>query len=668
MSKEDFVMVNNIIDYIDPKTGISMNMKIMLPVSISLDKCSYEKTLLLINIYEPRVNNSLKVSLYINHTFSLMRQLNSFFKSGPIDAFKLGGCVRILRYSKKSRSELLFNFSYDYEENTPYISMTIINTLSAINKLTIPLSYDIFICISELLKEYTTNFLRIDSGLKSSLAIHKFSNIITTKISNISENLNAGINKISRHINDVMISEDSTNEDYDEYLDLNVSDECKSDGNIAVDMQNIFDNRCKQTKMFENIRLPEISDIQTSNHMTISSKLFMTNFLQCRIDRLDEWIAAFISTTSNSSELMFAPIDIIMNQCGIKKDDISDIVNTYGYYRMQYGMMEIIKIGIRDYIMKQNSDKFLMKKIPPIKFSKVIDKQHCLYDMTKEMITIYLLYNMIVNRYFKWIENNSVEKKTIYECNRNLFVLKILFTPFILSLKMEDDFIDEMTIEYERCKECGLFNSMEKKYGELTLGGKLIMTLEIFLENFKPFYKKLKNTKTFNFDTYEEVNIIFKQFDIPIPNIDIVSDLDIRKAIFPENKKEILTKKNDIKKNIIERDIVHMDIRDPILDIFLNAGSQYINAELLNNINNNCKSFDDLSKFMLKCDIPDELFKIKRVLEIDNSLKDKSSILKLAKLLKEDDDITKTRIMNDNIVETSINDIDLVDIINHEDI
>jgi len=661
LEKESLFLQNHLMEYTDPRTSISMKMSTSTVIRSDDKWESYEPTMLTVAILDPRTGyKSIRASLCIHHIYDLINQVTNFMKVGPEQAFITGGNVSVVKYLKKSKAELLFNLAYDHENRKPAITMIVTNSVSTVGKLTIPVDFLTFKTMIELMKQYTNSFITVDTGTKTILTLNRLMGKITT----INSNITAGFDRLTKELRNLSISQSPPSseqfeiEEYDNSMD-EIEEEQDVENDKSADAGIEFNKLCTVSNTFEDIELPDIPDDSgdsTKKEKRINpSKPFVNNFLNCDINRLREWSASFISSNKKSDLKIFTPIDMITSTCNISDDIMMEYSNTEGYYLMQYGMIKAIKDGVKHALV--TGEGYPAKKVPIIKFHKSISKGDPLFEISKEILSIYIIYDMLVNKYFTWIDTNDADMKVVDEYRRTLYTMRILFAPFLFSLDINKSFEDEIEIEYNRCKTCGVLDIVEKEYADLTLGSILAVDLKMFKNSYDRIAKIITGTPAKKFTTTKEVYTIFEKHGIDKPDTDILLPEDIKTALTKTPSKP---KQKTQKEVIKEAPVTKMDEK---MKLFLECLKGYAEEYLLGDLKNNCKKFEDVSAFMQHRDIPAQMFKIKRAMEIDNTLKDRRSVLKIAKLLKEEDDVSQSRVLQDIPSDNNFEDVDLQSVI-----
>jgi hypothetical protein len=217
---------------------------------------------------------------------------------------------------------------------------------------------------------------------------------------------------------------------------------------------------------------------------------------------------------------------------------------------------------------------------------------------------------------------------------------------------MSDNILDDLSKEYDKCEMCGMFDVIKEKYSSSSYGGKLGISKEIFDNCSKSFINILSDKETSKFENYDDVLDLCKQYNIDIPELKIKNGIDIKNYVFYKDEKE-----SDVDKELV----IHNDIEDTEdcldkqLDIFLDCIKSIVDTKLIKDIKKSCRKYSDLVGFFKTKDIPHEIFKIKRVMDLNPTIT-KSQILKKSKLLKESEDVTESRVMQEDSVDSVNNE------------
>lgn len=618
---------NQIFSYKDLSTGEYLDVCIDTSSSSDNYRLGFNTTQICFSIYDSRLNKTMsKISMCLRYQ-NVMKLSNNISMLNMNTVFDTGCTINITQYNHKSKKELVLTFGYNTNKER-LIQLSIIDNTTQRGNATINLDIQSFLSISSILKNFSNNYLKTDIGIKQ-----LFINCKILDRLNELNNLEQPTKIIKEYNNDV----NDINDNEDDAIDL---DEYKDEPTEPSDIQQDFLDVCKKTDMFSNVDLDMDIKIDKPAKINKVDKQFIGSFLNYDLTKLNEWATSFICLTEKTDSHSFSPFDIIMNIGHINYNDRKKYTNDFGYYPMQYGLLYLLKTIVKNAIVTGDYPK----NVPAIKFGNTISKGTDLYKLAQEILVVFLIYSFVVNNYVNF---KNIDHMKLDNIKRSYYTIKLLFSPFLFSLEIEDNFTDELLHLFNACMESGAFNKLQEEYSKLTNGGNMNFGTDMFEKYCTRFLNVFKNSAVDTFDTENNVKNTFKKYNIPYPIENINNAEDIRKILFKvetNNKRE-----NEIEQNV---NIEHIE---PRLEFFLTVSDGYLEKNIANEVKKSCKKFADLRKFFNKFDIPPEIFKIMRAIEIDSKATTKREILKTAKLLNEDEDVTKSSgLQEETIIEDQI--------------
>ena len=206
-------------------------------------------------------------------------------------------------------------------------------------------------------------------------------------------------------------------------------------------------------------------------------------------------------------------------------------------------------------------------------------------------------------------------------------------------------------------------DTIKEEYTRLTIGGELQISYELMDDYIDMFLKIIENNKYPHMDSEKDVINHLKRNIIPLSKKQLSSAKEIQKEIFDHiNKSKVKKKKEEPNKS----DMKKTSKKDVALNTFFKVVSDYMDKDLLSDIKSSCSTYNSLTSIFKTKDIPAEVFKIKRVMDLYPDMNDKVKILKKAKLLKEDSTVTESRVLQDDtlINELEVENVNIQDVIN----
>ena len=620
MESEKYYIRNKMLTYRDLTTNTFLDISIDASSEANGKWNSLNPATICFSIYDPKVNkniSSICICMRYDNAVKLVDSVNNLFENSKSNIFSNGSVIQIPQYTLKNRKEIVFNFAMS-NNGVPIIQLTVIDTTSQRGKASINLDLNAFKSIGKILKEFVDSPVSTNIGIKQLLSWDR-----------VLENVNIIKDDICEEINNIktIIQYSKKNN-----IDLN---EYKDEPTEMSDIQKRFQKNFDSNNGFSNIDLGLDGIINNSSedkNLTKTNQPFSSSCLNYDLDKLKEWATSFICTTEKSSNELFAPFDFIFNVSNISRADREQYTKNFGYYPIQYAVIYLLKKYIRESVQSG----CYPTNIPALRFNTKFKRGSKEYELSKDIITIFLIYSIVVNSF----------KDKSEDVNRTYFTMKLLLSPFMFSIEVDDELTNELLKEYDKCEESGMFITIQDNYKSESYGGNLSISRDIFETCCGSFVKTLRDKKTGIIGSKQDTVDIFKdiEYKIPDPVRPIENCEDIKVSIFESSEKN-----ND---KIDEEEVNKEDTKittepDKKLELFLDCASRVVDVELINDIKNTCGEYTELTKFFKTKDIPHELFKIKRVMDLDSSLTNKVSILKKANLLNEDEDVTETRVMQE---------------------
>jgi len=615
MESEKYYIRNKMLTYRDLTTNTYLDISIDASSEANGKWNSLNPATICFSMYDPKVNKnvaSICMCMRYDNAVRLVESVNNLFKNSRENIFSNGSVIQIPQYTLKNRKEIIFNFAMN--NSIPIVQLTIIDTTSQRGKASINLDLNAFKSIGKILKEFVDTPITTNIGIKQLLSWDR-----------VLENVNIIKNDICEELNEIKntIQHSKKND-----IDLN---EYKDGPTEMSDIQKKFQKNFDSNDGFSNIDLGLDKIINNPNedkNLTKTNQPFSSSCLEHDLGQLKEWATSFICTTENSSNELFAPFDFIFNVSNISRTDREQYTNNFGYYPIQYAVIYLLKKYIRESV--QNGG--YPTNIPAFRFNTKFKRGSKEYELSKDIITIFLIYSIVANSF----------KGKSEDISRTYFTMKLLLTPFMFSIEVDDELTNELLKEYDKCEESGMFTTIQDNYKSESYGGNLSISRDIFESCCKSFVKTLRDKKTDIIGNKHDTKNIFEnlEYKIPDPVRPIENSENIKTSIFEFSE-------DKPKDEIDKEEVVSITEPDKKLELFLDSASRIVDDELIKDIKNKCGEYSELTKFFKTKDIPHELFKIKRVMDLDPSLTNKIHILKKANLLNEDEDVTETRVMQE---------------------
>ncbi|MCK5018193.1 MAG: hypothetical protein KAS32_14145 [Candidatus Peribacteraceae bacterium] len=649
--------------YFDTKTSITLNVS----TDTGMKKngfTSFFPMRVCFQATDPRMertNSRIKVELEFPHVNMLVDRVNKTISSHPDKKalYKTGSTVGVFKYNVKNKKELGFKFYYD---NCESIMMKLTDPTSGRQTAIINLDEDIFTSIMLFLTGFKNNYNVIDATYTQALMSDAASDEIIQKLGNLDNRLTAIESKIKESNGNVQsenITEGGimTTEAVDDYIDY-VEDEPEIDKIVDTSTQDDFNTILNNTNGFSDVELDGPKEYIPKKQEIKTSQPFIESFLNWDMNRIKEWATTIVCTTDKATPEYFNPLELILNLCGIDDDTRRQYADDEHFYKSQYIMTKFVKDGVKNALKHQIE---YPSSVPTMRFRSTIKRGTPLYNVGVDATVIYLIYSYVVNSYLKQIQTDDANMVKIDEYKRAIFVLKTIINPIIFSLEITDKFTSDLSEVFNNCVSGGLIKKFEEAYTAVGIGGKINLTLEAFDAMVANILKAVNSQPSVDINDNESMDNLMVQYGIVATTKSLNSPSDVKDLIF--YTKDLVTTKEEVESNTKSRndsvailDESEPDITDSKLELFLECAAEFTNNGLVDRIRDNCQSFSELGTYFKREDIPSEMFKIKRIMDIDKSLTLKIDVLKMSKLLKEDSTVTESRVIQQEESSGDVNE------------
>lgn len=639
MSDENYWINKTIFSYTDPVTTVQLTAYLECMMGIEKQWDNIASTKFSICIKDSRIQGTprVKIELELPQIFQLVDTFDKLAANWN-NAFKSNVTVNIVKFFAKKKKELTFEFVII--DGSPYVKTSVYDTVGNSSRLFVHLDKYNYMSIYMYLKSMIANFAIIDSNMTNVLYNKRFYTNIHSDIIAIKEKSHELVKRIS---NAPMNYTTQTNNITVEAVDIDEPINNENINYVASDFMahigaNGFDDiDIGQSELKDEMNAPKPKDRSTNT--------FLNNFINNDVDVLKQWATSFTCLTEKSQPDMFSPFDIIMNMTGLTSDIRDKYRKDSGYYLSQYYIISLLKSAIKTAIINNGN---YPTNVPMFKFSTKIVKGTDEYEVCKEITVVFLIFSMLINGFMNWIKTNNEDMMKIEEYRRVYFILKLLFNPFIFSVQVEDGYKDELLEVWDTYEKSGFFDKIMAQYSEITLGGNLKIDRSIFDKFITNFITKIFSSPTINIDDTQNIKISMDSAGIPLYSKIIDGPLAIKEAIFKKNiTQEVI---HNTPCTVVESDISEViennkveEKQDERFELFIRCGLRF-SKEFCDNIMQKCHMYSQITQYLKDADdVPPEIFKIKRVMDLDTSLSNITEVLRLAKLITEDPNVTMSR-------------------------
>jgi hypothetical protein len=641
MSEKTYWTRQKLFSTIDTKSGVILSVFSDNGTTVNDSWINYASVRVIFEMMDSRVNKGDKIKFELDYV-DLNRLLNQFqniFGIGPEKVFS-GTNTSINKYTK-GKKELLFSFHND--DSTKKVTVHINDTASVIPKSSVTIDSFSFKSLWDLLKDVKTSYpiLSILSTLNLNQQISM--GVIKDQFSDLGNELKSLIKtlKILANKSEITVSEKETTEWFDD------DGSPKEVVTETFDVQKEFNDITEKTDFFDNIEIKEVPDFKQNPVIEKSPQPFLENILNWDLDRVKEWTTSFVCAGKNTKSSLFTPFDMIFELGLIPENEKSLFSKEEGYLYAQYIIMYLVKKYTRDKL-----DNIKASPIPVIKFQNKIIRGTTLFELSKGIITLLVLYT-ILNGRLSQVDTDRETGVKINDYSMTYMLLQILLGTFVFSIEKDNiDFETELIEVYKLCAAAGFIDKLETSYSEIT-GGKLNLNVETFSSKVKAFVGLIESTKKFySVGSFGSLNKLVSEYKIPIPYTMPSNSDEIRDFLFSN------LNGNSNKEDKPESSNTPTD-KKPKLDklgLFLESIKDVCDPDLYSEFKS-VSNYDSLSDIFKNKNISTEILKIKRIMDIDDTLKTRTDVLKMVKMLKEDITVTESRVIQED--ETPKNEVNL---------
>lgn len=610
-----------IFEYQDPIT--TNNLEIQLCGGLT-EPNNYISTFVKMIIKDNRIANGSKVyfSLSYNELYNLLYKISDEIKDLST-VFANGNTISVHRYTNQYKKDLIFDFILNNEKQT--VRLKILDVAGGIKELVILLDLLTFKKIYDLLKDIKDTYNTISTNFMIASGQERLYNQLQVLNSNILELSNKKDNYVV--INNVTNKEDIDVEEEDEDPIVDTSD---------VDN---FNAVLEQSNGFDHIKLDiDIPQVSIKEEKPINTFL---SFLNNDITQYKPWLDSIVFMNEKSK--VNSPFDNIMQRCMINTVEIDNLKNNQHYYFVQYGLITYAKKTIKNYL--QGSP---FPNISPIfRFTEDIKRGTELYDLSQNILITQLLHGIINKTCLSQIDGGS---KELLDYSKELkicyWLSQIFYGVFIYSIEKNNELYNDIMRKYSIYETCGAMNKIKEDYSRITMGGTLPVTQEVFGKTLEQFLK----LDFSSLPSIETASTELSKFDIrytPMTSWEAASSNIFSDTLTDTQHNEL---ENDLKPELNSPLDIAENPRDTRMSLFLECCKDYLYPTQLETLMNSCLKYDDIINYLKEGDWGDNVYKIKRIMDQHPEMTMRSKILKAADDLKEENNLTMSRVLQEETI------------------
>jgi hypothetical protein len=604
MNENEFNWVNeSIYTYNQPNTGIFLNISVSCGISSTKEwGNNYHAGKLVFCLKDESVNDlKSKIDLKFADICNFVDQFETVNKNGNTkEIFQTQFKINIIKHYYNEKKELYFIFKMI--DDKPFIDINIKSKNQSPVNIRLPIKE--FKVVLHLIKHFKENYLTVTNNILQITCHEQVLNVLNSIKDDIdiiksTKFVNKVETKIIEHVDEKQIKED---------LDFDFDDSTSN-------FQKMFENEINIDEQELDINNDDLKEKLNESKILVPYPLF-GSFLNFDILNLENWSSAFINTTEGTKSSSFVPLNVVANSA-LEQDEIKFLENQKSIYKAQY----VLNILFRENILRNIQGKKINKPLI-YKFNDDINPDSNIGTLSKEILIAYGIYSEILTNYISKLD----ETEQIKEFSEDLIISRIylqhILFSFVVSLKVEDWelFKSDLYDIVDAILESKSLNNLKERYNMVTMGGVLKFDIKSLEVTINKLVDVIKNNKISTFN-YENIDDICLEKGIPLDRTF-------------DNKEDVKDYVLEYYKNDKE------EKEDKRLKVFFNCIKPQLKDEKINKIFSNVKNYEELTNIFQTKNVPSDIMKIKRVMDIDKELKKRSEILDAAKKLAEDETVT----------------------------
>lgn len=355
---------------------------------------------------------------------------------------------------------------------------------------------------------------------------------------------------------------------------------------------------------------------------------FIGTFLDYDPNKLIEWVTSFLNADEKTVSSSFCPISHIIASVASNKK----LSENATLLKVQYFLNVMFRKSVREYLSGTKSSVYPIFKLPENNSIKVNSE---LRPVSEEILFLFILYTNLYSNYVKYLGADKEKRNSVIEIYLVYRFMRYYLSFFAVSMDRSDVLTmkSNLLIILDKCDKNGFTSKLQDFYTKLTSGGKLDLSPQMMDKYFDSFLDSVGKLSTFGPSELESVsgeNGI--NLSGQISSFEEVKICTLA-ALKTEDKKP----------------------SDSRLVLFLNCIRRSADPVLIKQIESSCKKFDDVINVFRQYNVPEDIMRVKRVMDRDPGLMHKSDVMNAVKELKEESSVTETRVLFDANIKNPIN-------------
>ena len=396
------------------------------------------------------------------------------------------------------KKQLLFAI-VDYNDlsiKSKRLMISLTDPTNLVKKCTVTLNQSEYRSLKRILLNVETNY----SDFTIKLMDHSFTALNSKLLTNLNTKMNSLLHEIKR---------------------LNVNNENNLQPEIKenVELEHFIDSGNRQNKK------PIIKNEKNEIFLNIT---FIDRFCNYNLKNLFSIYSSvpYIDENSNTH------ISQLFRQCQISNDEITYLNTDPNYFNIQYIGLYLVKKSVKKFI---ETGKLVIEKSPMYSFGNNIPVSSRMNNLFLEILVVYVLVEFLLNNLLpitNKIDNTDHNYKKIQNIYTTYNTMKLLYTPFFMSLDLKDEQTvkNSINIIKDEILNNHVENSFEKIYTEITSSKLVLLDFSNYLDSFLNKFIKMSNSNTHN-----NINNIYDSFEIP--RVSVNNNFDVIKSVIQETSK-----------------------------------------------------------------------------------------------------------------------------------
>lgn len=617
------------IEQVNSSVSLSINLNCSISESLSYQQENYNSTKISLSIRDSRIDRFQVETFPLQYTdvFQLIRQFDSYIKKiGPQKMCISGVSTSISKKVDSNYRRLAFEFTQLSEAYFVNIS---VYDLSNSNSKTIQIPLSNWYSTYNLMCSFEKNYININANFLQVCGQKRYLEKNERMIKSLEKSINS-IVELFRSFSDCFSPTSMVSPEKNEVnvinnqIDVDCSeDQVEEKSSVQDDFNNIdLDNY--EFSVLEDVDVKddkeEIYKENVSKEM--SSNSFLDNILNYDITKLKQLTTSINLVGPTSDLTLFNPMGYIMGMCGVSVSGRTLLESHPSYFDLQCRVILDLKKGILNHVTTGKVGNVGICKIDSVEYSEE------LWELAKNVFVCLLLYSHVKSQ-FSSIRTSGDTSSIVNEYVRTTFMIRTILFPFVLCfdiLNMDrDKLFDELWIVFSEYEKSDSLKGVREEFTLLSPNGKIDFTYESF--------KNLFNSCLVAFEKVEYV--LFDGSTSVITSVQGVKD-HIGSILKWDQEKESDNK------------------LDKRIDLYCRCVKDMLRVDEIEKIKKNCTEYNKLALLLQSMNITGNPLKIKRIMDENEDIDRKPAIMKKFKEFKEDEEVTKSRVFNDNSIETDI--------------